>query len=1544
MKHFIENLQLSTMRYSILSSSTKSAKGFGIKMLLLILYISMAGIIQAQTVTRTECGCLNNQTQLGNGQFQETISFNTTTGQSWVVESSVGLFLTSSPAPPADPVPLPANYPVTESPAGSGTYVLSAKRLDNTTYSLILYNGTTRLNVNSLQTCTYPRRDIFGDFGACIDAANKTYFIDIPTSRLVTSNWGLSGGGSFLGSSVNTRTVTVDWGNAVGNYFLSVSGTARAYPGQTSGFCNFSDQDTVAIVDEEPVPLACNNLVHLSMNGRCELMVLPDMVLEAPVYDESSYNIVLRDIQRDTIIPNRRISMDYLNKLIEVKVVHECSQNACWGLLKLEDKNIPRLECQDTVTIQCDQLTEPTTNGILRFPLRANTVVTKIGARKYSVRNFDYCSDVILQYEDVASPLSDCDADYSSIITRTWFATDISGNTASCEQVIYIEKANASDIVFPGNYDDVLGPNPSLGACATDWIRLPNGHPSPETTGRPTGVFCLNVTVDYQDTKIAKCDGEKTFKLLRRWIISDLCTGQQIIRNQTISVMDNEAPIVIAPNEFTVGTQGLTCTSIINVPPPIVAFECSKYDYYVTYKVPDASGQPNLNASTDGVIRNPDKTYTITKVPEGVIRLWICYIVVDACQNVTEACTEVDIVDSTPPVPVCDNYSFAGLNSDGIAYVTSGSLDDGSWDNCGIDTLEISRMDIISWGPGIKFTCADAGKSFMVQLRATDLAGNSNTCMVEVRVQDNTPPTLTNCPNDITIDCNADILNLTQYGFPSAVDLCGATVTEEVKNNFIDGCGRGFITRVFTAKDASGNTATCDQIITVEPKNPFKRTTITWPQDHTFTNGCAATGIEPQNMPSGKKFPTWNPNPYPCAQIAYDYKDLVFQYVEGFCFKVLRTWTVIDWCQYNPITGAGIWTHTQVIKGQNTTPPTITKGCNTADIKVTQVDNCKSLIEATAEGTDDCTPADKLLWNYSIDSNNDGIAEATGNTNSFTRTVDFGNIAIKWTATDECGNTKTCTANVSVKDQKKPTPYCLSEITTVVMAETGAVTIWASDFDHGSFDNCSPQNKLKFSFSSNTTETGKTFRCADLTANITNFELSMFVTDEAGNSDFCKVSINVQDNGNCPNLTDPDPDNGNGNNNQNRIAITGNIGMEIPEMLEDAIVKITSEQGEFPRYVTTNDKGEFSFEDLAMNNDYSIQPSKNSDHLNGVSTLDLVLIQRHILNIKRLDTPFKIIAADANNDHKISATDLVNLRKLILGVIDKLPNAESWKFVDKNQVFPDPQIPFPYQQVLEYSAVENNVSNANFIAVKTGDVNGSYQSNFRTTAAENRSRNKIEYSINKINNNGIIELPIELNDVSNIKGLQLNLVFDATKYDLLDIKSGNAIINDKDYFLKDDNNIVISWINSDYDKSISGNLFTLVLQAKSMDNTQDILHLSEDNIHNEMYYDNNGEVLASGLELELRGNNLEDTFQVFQNTPNPFKTSTIIGFVVPQDEEVTLKVYDYTGAVLKKTQKYCNKGYNSFELNTTDLNKTGILFYTIETKTHSANKKMFVIK
>ncbi len=56
------------------------------------------------------------------------------------------------------------------------------------------------------------------------------------------------------------------------------------------------------------------------------------------------------------------------------------------------------------------------------------------------------------------------------------------------------------------------------------------------------------------------------------------------------------------------------------------------------------------------------------------------------------------------------------------------------------------------------------------------------------------------------------------------------------------------------------------------------------------------------------------------------------------------------------------------------------------------------------------------------------------------------------------------------------------------------------------------------------------------------------------------------------------------------------------------------------------------------------------------SSLDLILIQKHLLGIQPFQTPYQILAADTNNNGSASAIDLIELQKCLLGIYSELPN------------------------------------------------------------------------------------------------------------------------------------------------------------------------------------------------------------------------------------------------------------------------------------------------
>jgi hypothetical protein len=96
--------------------------------------------------------------------------------------------------------------------------------------------------------------------------------------------------------------------------------------------------------------------------------------------------------------------------------------------------------------------------------------------------------------------------------------------------------------------------------------------------------------------------------------------------------------------------------------------------------------------------------------------------------------------------------------------------------------------------------------------------------------------------------------------------------------------------------------------------------------------------------------------------------------------------------------------------------------------------------------------------------------------------------------------------------------------------------------------------------------------------------------------------------------------------------------------------------------------------------EFTVNADRNDAHRNGVSTLDLVKIQKHLLGIETINNPYDLIAADANNSQNVSAIDLVELRKLILGIYTELPANKSWRFVDEGYQFADATNPWPFEE------------------------------------------------------------------------------------------------------------------------------------------------------------------------------------------------------------------------------------------------------------------------
>ena len=143
----------------------------------------------------------------------------------------------------------------------------------------------------------------------------------------------------------------------------------------------------------------------------------------------------------------------------------------------------------------------------------------------------------------------------------------------------------------------------------------------------------------------------------------------------------------------------------------------------------------------------------------------------------------------------------------------------------------------------------------------------------------------------------------------------------------------------------------------------------------------------------------------------------------------------------------------------------------------------------------------------------------------------------------------------------------------------------------------------------------------------------------------------------------------------------------------------------------TDSMGYFIAPDMPAGEEYTIAVDKDFNYGNGVSTADLIRIRKHILGVTMLDSPYKIIGADANNSEHISTIDIIRIQKLILAIQQDFGDngATSWRFVPSGYQFPDVEHPFDsvFPESGTLPSLDTDFTSVNFVGIKVGDMNDS---------------------------------------------------------------------------------------------------------------------------------------------------------------------------------------------------------------------------------------------
>ena len=167
------------------------------------------------------------------------------------------------------------------------------------------------------------------------------------------------------------------------------------------------------------------------------------------------------------------------------------------------------------------------------------------------------------------------------------------------------------------------------------------------------------------------------------------------------------------------------------------------------------------------------------------------------------------------------------------------------------------------------------------------------------------------------------------------------------------------------------------------------------------------------------------------------------------------------------------------------------------------------------------------------------------------------------------------------------------------------------------------------------------------------------------------------------------------------FTICGKISTEENKPVKDVSVELI---GQSTQTVKTDASGNYCFTNVPAGT-FTIRPKKLSNPGNGVEIADIADIQGHILGSFILNSPFKMIAADVDNNKSINTTDIGRIIPVYFNKNQAFAAVESWRFIPKSYIFPNDKNPFqstfPESRSIQIS---KNESGIDFTGIKMGDV------------------------------------------------------------------------------------------------------------------------------------------------------------------------------------------------------------------------------------------------
>ncbi|MES2559229.1 MAG: HYR domain-containing protein [Bacteroidota bacterium] len=486
----------------------------------------------------------------------------------------------------------------------------------------------------------------------------------------------------------------------------------------------------------------------------------------------------------------------------------------------------------------------------------------------------------------------------------------------------------------------------------------------------------------------------------------------------------------------------------------------------------------------------------------------------------------VNVVDNIAPVAVAQNIAVT-LNVSGTASISASQVNNGSSDNCGIQSITVSPS---------AFNCSNIGAN-TVMLWVTDIHNNTSTTTAVVTITDVTAPTIT-CAVNVAANtpanaCNANVtvpsplvsdncatspaaavapfdandsrlslwIDATKFSTTNGASLSGViddasgfnrSLTTTATYDAAGFNGRPAV-RYNNNQTASpsfstnGNTYIFTTVQIVAPTNNWASVFYHWNRDAGLTiehNAWSSNGAGPGTAPF--HFQTGNDNSGVEQNITYGTNYIMVAKITG---GNARSFTLYK-------DNGGVLQNVGTSSSSSFSLPNAIGQLFLGKSDANEYTNMRMGEFLYFQGGLPATETSIVDYLYAKWFGNSGptVTNSINNTSNASGVYPVGTTNITWTARDASGNTSTCEQTVTVTDNIAPTISCPSNISILATSAAGATATYATPTAN---DNCSATVTLTGGLAS-----GSTF---PIGTTIVTYR----ATDPAGNNVSCSFTVTV---------------------------------------------------------------------------------------------------------------------------------------------------------------------------------------------------------------------------------------------------------------------------------------------------------------------------------------------------------------------------------------------------------------------------------------------------